>query len=198
VASDEKGVDPATEATKIKHGDVLTVVVFPDPVLREKCREVSAFDEKLKKLVGDMAETMYANEGVGLAAPQVGLPIRVAVIDTAPAEERGRAPVVLVNPVIVEREGTLEWKEGCLSLPGVEVETNRSARVTVRARDAAGSEISVTGEGLAAVAMQHEIDHLDGVLLFDHLSPLRKRLAIRDYSRGQRAEKLEEPEQDDE
>lgn len=175
---------------------LLEIRTFPDPVLREKCRDVTVFDESLRTLVQNMAETMYASDGVGLAAPQVGLPIRLAVIDTAPAEERGKAALVLVNPAIMEREGTMKWSEGCLSLPGVTVEVDRCQKVVVTAQDVEGRALRLEAADLLAVAIQHELDHLDGEVLFDRLNPLQKRLAIRDYSRARREARKEAEERE--
>ncbi len=168
----------------------LEVRTYTDPVLREECQPVTEFGEPLRKLVLDMAETMYAEDGVGLAAPQVGINQQLIVLDTAGGEERGRSVLALANPEIVAGEGTIEWEEGCLSLPELTVPTTRQAKVTVRAQDVEGNPIEVTGEGLLSVALQHEIDHLHGRLLLDLLSPLRRRLAGRDLrKRKELAEK---------
>jgi peptide deformylase len=182
--------EAAAEAPKPVVVPRLKVREFPDPVLREKAVPVTVFDDALKTLVADMIQTMYAEEGVGLAAPQVGVSIRLAVLDTSAGEERGKSPFVIINPEILSREGELPWTEGCLSLPGIEVETQRSRKITVRSLDIDGHEVTIEAEGLASVAIQHEIDHLEGVLLFDHLSALKKRLAIRNYSRERKAERL--------
>ena len=159
----------------------LELKVFPEPVLREKCEPVEEFGEELKALALDMAETMWANDGVGLAAPQIGVAKRLLVLDVAPAEERGQNLLVLANPKIVERDGEIEWEEGCLSVPGMTVKVKRSMRVVVEALDIDGNEVRVEGEELPAVALQHEMDHLDGVLMFDYLSPLRRRMALKEY-----------------
>jgi len=129
----------------------------------------------------DMAETMWANDGVGLAAPQIGVAKRLLVLDVATGEDRGKNLIVLSNPEIIEREGEIEWEEGCLSVPGMTVKVKRSNRVVVEAQDLDGNTVRVEGEELPAVALQHEMDHLDGVLMFDYLSPLRRRMALKEY-----------------
>ncbi|MCI5851054.1 MAG: peptide deformylase [Sutterellaceae bacterium] len=150
----------------------LPIVIYPNPVLAEKCAPVTVFDEKLETLAKDMAETMYAAPGVGLAAPQVGQPIRLVVIDVT--EEKNDL-ITLVNPVITEKsEEIAECEEGCLSLPGVWDRVKRPAVVTVRAQDLKGDFFERHCEGLLAVCVQHELDHLDGVVFIDHLSRLKK------------------------
>jgi peptide deformylase len=152
---------------------------YPDPVLRERCQEVKAFDQDLARFIDDLAESMYSHRGVGLAAPQVGELIRVAVIDVAQQEDN---PVLLelVNPEIVEAsEEMSEYEEGCLSFPGESELVTRAARVTVRAHDREGRPFEIKGEGLLATALQHEIDHLDGVVFIDHISRLKRNLVER-------------------
>lgn len=161
----------------------LPIRTFPDPVLLLKAEPVTTFGEPLMKLARDMGETMYAADGVGLAAPQVGLALRLIVLDTASDEERGKALLALANPEVVAREGELEWEEGCLSLPGVTVPTHRSAKVTVKAQDMAGNPMEVHGEGLLAIALQHEIDHLEGKLLLDHTGKLKRASLVRELQR---------------
>ena len=124
---------------------------------------------------------MWANDGVGLAAPQIGVAKRLLVLDVATGEDRGKNLIVLSNPEIIEREGEIEWEEGCLSVPGMTVKVKRSNRVVVEAQDLDGNTVRVEGEELPAVALQHEMDHLDGVLMFDYLSPLRRRMALKEY-----------------
>jgi peptide deformylase len=134
-----------------------------------------------------MAETMYAEDGVGLAAPQVGECIRLFLADPAPAEEHGKRLLVFINPEIVARSGKQVWDEGCLSVPGMRAEVQSSAKVTVRALDRDFQPFEITGEGLAAVCFQHEIDHLDGKLFFDRLSPLKKKLFLHEYEKRRAA-----------
>ncbi len=160
----------------------LPIRTFPDPVLLLKAEPVTIFDDSIVKLARDMAETMYAADGVGLAAPQVGLALRLIVLDVSPEEERGK-PLALVNPEIVSREDEIEWEEGCLSLPGITVPTKRSGKVVVKAQDVTGKPLQVVGEGLLAVALQHEIDHLEGRLLLDQASKLKRPLLERELKR---------------
>lgn len=152
---------------------ILRIRQYPETVLKEVAAPVALFDEELAALARDMAETMYAAPGVGLAAPQVGVSRRLVVIDCA----RKDAPpqlIVAINPEILEREGEVNEEEGCLSVPGYYARVPRNARVRVRYQDLQGAYVEGEAEGLLAVAFQHEIDHLDGVLFVDHLSPLKK------------------------
>lgn len=137
------------------------IVKLGDDILRKVCRTQLTFDDKLHQILDDMAETMYEAEGVGLAAPQVGILRRFCIIDV------GDGIVELVNPVIVSKEGTQTGDEGCLSIPSRYEQVTRPMKVTVRAQDRNGNNIIVTGEGLKARALCHEIDHLDGVLFID-------------------------------
>ncbi len=152
------------------------ILAYPDPRLREISRDVTAADGPLDALVDDMAETMYAAEGCGLAAAQIGVNLRVFVIDIA-AEGEPSALQVFVNPEILDARGVQTFKEGCLSFPGVSAELKRSAIVRVRASRLDGTSFELEAEGLMAVALQHEFDHLDGMLLIDRVSRL-KRAAI--------------------
>jgi len=162
---------------------VREIRVFPDPVLREKSRPVERFDEGLKKLVEDMVETMYLRDGVGLAAPQLGESLRVVTIDARAGAEEEKKPLILINPEIVQKEGDIVWNEGCLSFPGIYEEIKRADRVVVNARDLDGVQFTVEAEGLLAVALQHEIDHLDGILIFDYMSFIRKKLVRRELKK---------------
>jgi len=143
---------------------VLEIRTLPDQVLRRKARKVSAIDGSIQKLIDDMIETMRANSGVGLAAPQVGVPLRIVVIEM-PGEE----VITLINPQIVKRQGERVVDEACLSVPGYQGEINRSVIVKVKAQDRRGKEIRIKGEGLLAQALEHETDHLDGTLYIDHI-----------------------------
>jgi peptide deformylase len=154
------------------------VRTYPDPVLAEPTRPVEGIDDDLRTLVRDMAETMYAAPGIGLAANQVGDGRRVAVIDLGDPKVHAGL-IVLINPEIVERDGAIVWEEGCLSLPGVYEEVDRAESVSVRALDLDGRERTIQARGLLAIAIQHELDHLDGVLLLDHLSSLKRSLLKR-------------------
>ena len=142
-------------------------------VLESPAKPVERFDEKLSELIADMFESMYAAQGVGLAAPQIGLGLRLAVIDVT-VGKNSEAKLVLANPEIIHSEGEQREEEGCLSLPGMRGYVIRPQFVTVRAQDATGKEYEMRGEGLLARAFCHEIDHLNGVLFIAHLSLLRR------------------------
>jgi peptide deformylase len=157
---------------------VLAIRIYPDPVLRVKCRAVTAFDERLRKLAADMIETMHAAPGIGLAAPQVGVEERLAVVDLSVGEDPKQVHV-LVNPEVVHREGLESDVEGCLSLPGLTDKVDRPTAVRIAARDVAGKPFEIQAEDWLARALCHEIDHLDGVLFVDHLRGLRKERAKR-------------------
>jgi peptide deformylase len=161
---------------------VLPIRIYPDPVLRARCREVKDFDAALRKLAADMVETMHAAPGVGLAAPQVGVDRRVAVIDLSVGEDPKQVFIV-VNPEVVHREGSEVAEEGCLSLPGISDKVDRPTRIRVRAVDLEGKPIEIEAEDWLARAFCHEIDHLNGVLFTDYLRGLRKERAKRQLKR---------------
>jgi len=170
---------------------VLPIVTVGDPVLRERAREV-ALEElrapETQRLIDDMIDTMYAAPGVGLAAPQVGVAKRVCVIDLS-VGKRGGELLTLVNPEFVGRDGMQLEEEGCLSLPGFNATVARPATALVRAMDRHGHAISVEGQGLLARALQHELDHLDGVLFVDRLRGIRRELIVRKVRKLDRAGK---------
>ena len=153
------------------------IVIYGHAALEAGTEPVTAFDDELRALVEDMFETMYDAEGVGLAAPQIGLNKRLAVIDVGWDEDRSER-IVLANPEIVAREGEQDGPEGCLSVPVLREPLKRAKRVTVRAQDATGAWYERTGEGLLARAFEHEIDHLHGKLFFMRLKPLAHKLAV--------------------
>lgn len=155
---------------------VMTIVEYPHTSLRARCQPVKEITPEILKLAEDLAETMYAAPGVGLAACQVGVPLRVAVVDVAWRNEERKNPITIINPVLVEAEGEILGEEGCLSVPEFTAEVPRRARVIVRGLDTEGKEIELNAQGLLAVALQHELDHLNGVLIFDHLSPERREI----------------------
>lgn len=158
---------------------VLRIVKYGDPVLEQVAKPVAEFGTpELKQLVEDMFETMYANKGVGLAAPQVALSQRLTVIDPSAGEDPAQR-LVLINPEIVAKEGTQIGEEGCLSIPGFREDVKRFNKVKVRARNVDGETFEADGEELLARAMQHEIDHLNGVLFLNHLSILKRDLIRR-------------------
>lgn len=151
---------------------LLDILQYPDARLRHVAKPVTTVDGRIRALIDDMLETMYAASGIGLAATQVGVDERVAVIDVSSEHD---TPRVLVNPEIVEHEGEQESEEGCLSIPGVHDRVQRAARVRVRALDRFGEPFEIEADGLLAVCIQHEIDHLDGRLFIDYLSMLKRR-----------------------
>lgn len=150
---------------------LLPILEYPDPRLRERAVPVTVFDEELGRLIDDMLETMYAAPGIGLSATQVNVRKRVLVIDLS---EKRDAPQVFVNPEILTREGAAKTEEGCLSVPGIFDQVERAAKVRVRAQDRGGATFEVDLEGLPAVCVQHEMDHLDGRLFVDYLSDLKR------------------------
>jgi peptide deformylase len=152
---------------------IYPIVKYGQEVLEQPAKPVSEFNNELEKLIADMFETMYAANGVGLAAPQIGLSLRLCVIDTTPGED-SQTKLILVNPVVVQKEGEQLQEEGCLSLPDFRAKTPRPLRVTVRAQDSHGKEFTVTGEDLLARALCHETDHLDGRLFIQHLTRLKR------------------------
>jgi len=158
---------------------VRTILHYPDKRLRTPGALVADFGPELQTLVDDMAETMYSAPGVGLAAPQIGVSKRLFIIDIATAEDEPSDLRVFINPEIVERTGTVAWEEGCLSFPGVHEDIERAERVKVRALDRNGKPFVLVADELLAIAIQHENDHLDGKLMIDHLSILKRRMVHR-------------------
>ena len=164
----------------------LAILIAPTPVLKAKARKVQPEDrETVQALVPRMLQAMYDAPGIGLAAPQIGVSLRLAVIDLAPDDKR--EPIVLVNPEIIARSPeTATREEGCLSLPGLYADVTRPARVKVRFEDLAGIKREIEGDGLMAACLQHEIDHLDGVLFVDHLSALTRNMIMRKLAKEQK------------
>jgi peptide deformylase len=152
--------------------------IYPDQVLRVQCRAVTEFDEPLRKLVADMIETMHAAPGIGLAAPQVGVDLRVAVVDLSVGEDPDQV-YILINPEIVHRQGQETDVEGCLSLPGITDKVERPTHVRIKALNLEGKPYEVEVDDWLARAICHELDHLDGVLFVDHLRGLRRERARR-------------------
>ena len=161
---------------------LLKILHYPDPFLKQVSEPVTQIDDGLKKLAADMAETMYAAPGVGLAAPQVGVAKRMVTLDCSPRDAAPRL-VTAINPEILVREEEVFEEEGCLSVPGFYARVARSARVRVRFLDLEGKTVEMDAEGLWAVCFQHEIDHLDGILFVDHLSPLKKGMFRKRYKK---------------
>jgi peptide deformylase len=148
---------------------------YPEPVLRKETSEITTFDEHLSRLVDDMAETMYDAPGIGLAAPQIGESLALIVVDISTGEEESKF-MPMVNPQIVEHEGSQVDEEGCLSVPELTANVTRHKKVRVQFQDLEGKEQELTTEDRFAVVLQHEIDHLNGILFIDHLSPLKRGL----------------------
>lgn len=163
---------------------VREILIWPNPELLKVSRKVEVIDDEIRTLVKDMFETMYAADGVGLAAPQVGVHKRVVVIDIRAYDREqadgktevpsGEAPIALINPEFSNKSGELEWEEGCLSVPGESGMVTRAAKCTVKYLDLDGKEQVIEAEGLKAVALQHECDHLEGKLFVDYLSRLKR------------------------
>jgi len=162
------------------------IVKYGDPVLETPAKSVDTFDGELQKLVDDMFESMYAAQGVGLAAPQIGIGLRVAVIDVSNGKNP-EAKLVCVNPEIIYAEGEQREEEGCLSVPGFRGYVVRPQYVTVRAQDAVGKEFEMRGEGLLSRAFSHETDHLNGILFITHLSMLRRDMIRRKIRKMKKA-----------
>jgi peptide deformylase len=156
------------------------VVQFPDPRLKLVSKPITQITDEIRELAADMIEVMYDEPGIGLAAPQVGASVRLFVIDTAWSDEEvGRHPLVVINPEISERDGRITWDEGCLSVPDYNAVVERDARITLRGLDLEGQPIVEHAEGLRAVCIQHEVDHLDGILFIDRISRLKRGLYVK-------------------
>lgn len=154
------------------------IVKYPDPILETPCRDVEEFDDDLRALAQDLVETMYAAPGIGLAAPQVGVDVRLIAVDLTVGEDPGELHV-LVNPEVVEEEGEERDEEGCLSFPDLVLVVPRPRRVKVVAQDLSGEELVFDADGLLGRCLHHEIDHVDGVLFLDRVSPLKRDLTRR-------------------
>ena len=162
---------------------LLNILHFPDPKLRTKAQPVQVVDETISRLVSDMFETMYTAPGIGLAATQVDVHQRVIVIDVS---EDKSAPLCLINPEILSREGEQQYDEGCLSVPGFYEPVDRAARIRVRALNEKGEQFEMDAEGLLAVCIQHEMDHLEGKLFVDYLSEMKRTRIRKKLSKQQK------------
>ena len=182
------------------------IVVFPHPVLKQRCAEVTEFDATLHSLLDDMSDTMHKADGIGLAANQIGVSARVFLMDVpvnrggsreerkaqAKAEAESNQPppstgrIEVINPKIVARRGELRYEEGCLSFPGMSEWVNRAAEIDLVYQDRTGTEQALSATGLVAVCIQHELDHLDGITFFDRLSTLKRKIALREHLRQNR------------
>lgn len=163
---------------------LLSILTVPDRRLKQKSVAVETVDAPIRRLMDDMLATMYAAPGIGLAAPQVGILKRVIVMDIRQRRDGTHAtpqpptPLLLANPTLIRSEGTLTWQEGCLSLPEQMADVNRSAIIEVRALNQDNQSVTIEAEGLLAVCLQHEMDHLDGILFIDHLSRLKRSMVL--------------------
>lgn len=164
---------------------ILKIVKYPEPVLQQPGEPVTEFNGELHKFVNDMFETMYASQGIGLAAQQVGVAKRVTVIDLSQGKDPAQK-LVLINPEVIEREGRQYEEEGCLSFPEIREKVVRAAKVRIRAQDEKGKWFEMDGEELLARAFQHEIDHLDGMLFIFRMSALKRDLNLRKIRKMQR------------
>jgi peptide deformylase len=169
----------------------LEILTFPNPRLRQVAKPVTQVDDRVQRHIDDMFETMYAAPGIGLAAIQVGIPLRLVVIDVS---EQHDQPLCLINPEILAREGEEEMDEGCLSVPGFYETVRRAERVRVRALDRDGQPFELETDGLLAVCIQHEIDHLDGKLFVDYLSSLKRQRIRKKLEKDEKQRQPEQPE----
>jgi peptide deformylase len=167
---------------------VLEILRFPNSILRKKAKEVEAIDERIHNLAHEMMRSLYCEPGIGLAAPQVGVSVRLIVVDLSIGEDPDSL-IVLLNPEIIVKEGTIKMDEGCLSVPDINEAVTRAERVVVKGHDLEGRAVEVEGEELLAVALQHEIDHLDGILFIDHISRLKRSRYITKRKKELAAEK---------
>ena len=167
---------------------ILEIIRYPDPFLKTHASRVEAVDESVRTLIDNMVETMYYARGIGLASVQIGDPRRVVVLDVPDEDEKDRTKgknlIALVNPEIVLVEGETTYEEGCLSLPGITADVDRAAKVKVQALDRDGNPFEIEAEGLLAIALQHEIDHLNGIIFIDRLSRLKRELVKRKYKKS--------------
>lgn len=163
---------------------LLEIKTYPERVLKQRASPVEEIDGKLQRLIDDMVETMYAAPGIGLAAPQVGISKQLMVIDVSLREEEKRPLIVLINPEIRHTEGEMESEEGCLSLPGYVTQVRRSERIEVCGLDRTGRPVKIEGEGLLSRALQHEIDHLNGTLLIDRISSIKREFFKKKFNKA--------------
>jgi peptide deformylase len=165
------------------------VLQFPDPRLRRVSEPIDTITDELRELARDMCDVMYDEPGIGLAATQLGVAVRMFVIDTEWSEEgMERNASVIINPAILHKDGKIIWEEGCLSVPDYTAEVERAAQVTIRFTDLDGKEITEEAEGLRAICLQHEYDHLDGILFIDRISRLKRSLYVKKRKKQQSSE----------
>lgn len=159
--------------------------VWPDKILKQKMKEVDFFDNKLNEFINIMFKRMYEEEGVGLAANQIGIPYQIVVIDTTKredTEEKG-VKLALINPKIVEKTGKVQSTEGCLSFPNIQITIPRAEKIKVIAKDLEGKDIEIEAEGFLSIVLQHEIDHINGIPFINHLTPVKRRLVLEKYKK---------------
>ena len=170
---------------------VLNILKYPDSFLKTKAKPVSKIDADIKRLILDMAETMYFARGIGLAATQIGVNKRIAVFDVPDSEnyQKGKNLITIINPEITAHEGEIKYEEGCLSVPGFTADVKRFVNVAVKATDKDGKDIEIKAGGLFAIALQHEIDHIDGILFIDRLSKLKRDIIKRKIKKAVEREK---------
>lgn len=164
--------------------DLLDIVLYPDSGLRETCSPVAEMTDELDKLIDDMFYTMYDAPGIGLAAPQIAHQQRIIVVDVSDAKDQ---PLALINPEIIRSTGQTSYEEGCLSLPGVYANIKRPSDILVRGMDREGQHVEMEADGLLAICLQHEIDHLNGKLFVDHLSGLKRTRALQKFKKEMEA-----------
>mgnify|MGYP006279476477 CR=1 FL=1 len=161
------------------------IKTYPEPVLSRRAREVQEITPEIRELAREMAEIMYQNEGIGLAAPQIGIGLRLITVDVSGPGSRSSL-MTLINPEILDKEGEVESDEGCLSVSGFRGKVTRAAAVTVKALDLEGNEVTLEADGLLAICLQHEIDHLNGTVILDHASRLKRSLYEKKVSKWQK------------
>ncbi len=167
----------------------LPILTAPDRRLKQKALPVEKVDDQIRTLLDNMAETMYTASGIGLAAPQVGILKQIIVIDTTYfLEKNEKKPIFLINPEIIERQGVLIWEEGCLSVPEYTAEVERADSIRVQGLDRNGEKITIAADKLLAVCLQHEIDHLSGLLFIDHISRLKRTIILQKLKKKRKQE----------
>jgi len=166
---------------------VLEILKYPHPLLKKRCKNVEEIDDEVRELIHNMRETMYDANGIGLAACQVGVPLRVIVLDVSPIDPQ-QGLLVMINPEIISEEGEIDHEEGCLSVPDCIEKVKRKEKVFVRGISPKGEGMSVGGEGILGFALQHEIDHLNGVLILNRMSGLKREIYRRKLKKEKRKE----------
>ena len=168
---------------------VRRVVLLGEEVLRTPTTEIESFGEETQSLIQDLFDTMYDAEGIGIAAPQIGVSLRVCVMDLTRQDDSESQRLTLINPVMLESSKSVEKAtEGCLSIPGMEEVVKRASRIVVRAQDELGRTFDLEAEGLLSRVIQHEVDHLDGILFFDRITPLKRKFALNKWKKNQEEE----------